>query len=381
MTTAGVTLPDLLTVPTPALLLDQHRLERNLARMSAHVARLGARLRPHVKTHKCPPIARKQTAGQFGGITISTLAEGFAFAEAGFDDLLYAVPVEPGKFGRICQLARHVHRLAVLTDEPTLPPLLSAAAEAAGVSLDVFIEIDCGDGRTGVPFDQLDRIEQVVRAVASARRLTLAGILTHAGQSYAARTATERRTVAGLERDRMAHVAAALERRGVEVPCVSIGSTPTVVALDEPLPPNFEVRPGNYVFFDAFQAQCGVCTLDDCALTVLTAVVHRSEGKVVVDAGAIALSKDIGAADFFPHSGYGLVGDLAGRPLGLQVAAVSQEHGRIPVADPSLLERLAVGTRLRVAVNHSCLTAAQHAHYWVVADGAIVAQWPVVQGW
>lgn len=142
-----MTLPDLLTVPTPALLLDQNRLERNLARMSAHVARLGARLRPHIKTHKCPLIARKQVAGQFGGITISTLAEGFAFAEAGFDDLLYAVPIEPGKFGRICQLARQVRRLAVLTDEPTLPPLLSAAAEAAGVSLDVFVEIDCGDGR------------------------------------------------------------------------------------------------------------------------------------------------------------------------------------------------------------------------------------------
>jgi len=376
-----VTLPDLLTVPTPALLLDQNRLERNLARMSAHVARLGARLRPHIKTHKCPLIARKQVAGQFGGITISTLAEGFAFAEAGFDDLLYAVPIEPGKFGRICQLARQVRRLAVLTDEPTLPPLLSAAAEAAGVSLDVFVEIDCGDGRTGVPFDHLDRIEHVARAVASARRLTLAGILTHAGQSYAARTAAERRTVAGLERDRMAQVAAALEQRGLAVPCISIGSTPTVVALDEPLPPNFEVRPGNYVFFDAFQAQCGVCAFDDCALTVLTAVVHRSEGKVVVDAGAIALSKDIGAADFFPHNGYGLVGDLAGQPLGLRVAAVSQEHGRIPVADPALLERLPVGTRLRVVVNHSCLTAAQHTHYWVVDDGTIVARWPIVQGW
>lgn len=376
-----MTLPDLLTVPTPALLLDQNRLERNLARMSAHVARLGARLRPHIKTHKCPLIARKQVAGQFGGITISTLAEGFAFAEAGFDDLLYAVPIEPGKFGRICQLARQVRRLAVLTDEPTLPPLLSAAAEAAGVSLDVFVEIDCGDGRTGVPFDHLDRIEHVARAVASARRLTLAGILTHAGQSYAARTAAERRTVAGLERDRMAQVAAALEQRGLAVPCISIGSTPTVVALDEPLPPNFEVRPGNYVFFDAFQAQCGVCAFDDCALTVLTAVVHRSEGKVVVDAGAIALSKDIGAADFFPHNGYGLVGDLAGQPLGLRVAAVSQEHGRIPVADPALLERLPVGTRLRVVVNHSCLTAAQHTHYWVVDDGTIVARWPIVQGW
>ncbi len=372
---------DLLTLPTPALLLDLERLTRNIERMSAHVARLGARLRPHVKTHKCAAIAKRQVAGWFGGVTISTLAEGFAFAEAGFDDLLYAVPLEPGKFGRACELARRVRRLAVIADDPELPPPLSAAAAAAGVTLDALLEIDCGDGRTGLPFDDAARIARTARAIASAKRLTLAGILTHAGQSYAARAAEERRAVAELERDRMRRVAAELERLGFEVPVISIGSTPTIAALDAPLPPNFEVRPGNYVFFDAFQAQCGVCALDDCALTVLTAIVHRGAGKVVTDAGAIALSKDIGAADFFPRSGYGLVSDMEGRPLGLRVAAVSQEHGRIPVPEQALLDRLPVGARLRIAPNHSCLTAAQHEQYWVVAEGRAVDRWPIARGW
>ncbi|OYT70245.1 MAG: alanine racemase [Chloracidobacterium sp. CP2_5A] len=374
-------LPDLLTIPTPALILDLERLTRNIARMSAHVARLGARLRPHIKTHKCPPIARQQVAGWFGGVTISTLAEGFAFADAGFDDLLYAVPLEPGKFRRACDLARRVRRLAVITDDPDLPPLLSAAAMAAGVALDVFIEIDCGDGRTGLPFADAARIARTARAIAGAKGLALAGVLTHAGQAYAARAADERRAIAELERDRMQRVAAELERLGLEAPCVSIGSTPAIVALDAPLPPNFEVRPGNYAFFDAFQAQCGVCAFDDCALTVLTAVIHRGADKVVTDAGAIALSKDIGASDFFAKSGYGLVGDVAGRSLGLRVAAVAQEHGRIPVPDRALLDRLPLGARLRIAPNHSCLTAAQHAHYWVVVADRVVDRWPVARGW
>lgn len=373
--------PDFLTMPTPALILDLERLTRNIARMSAHVARLGARLRPHVKTHKCVAVAERQVAGWFGGVTISTLAEGFALAEAGFEDLLYAVPLEPGKFGRTMELARRVRRLAVVTDDPGLPPLLSAAATAAGVALEVFIEIDCGDGRTGLPWDDTTGQAQVARAVASAKGLAPAGLLTHAGQSYAARTDAARRAVAELERDRLHQAAAELERLGFEIPCISIGSTPTVTALDAPLPPRFEVRPGNYVFFDAFQAQCGVCTLDDCALTVLTAVVHRGADKVVVDAGAIALSKDIGAADFFAQSGYGLVGDVEGRSLGLRVAAVSQEHGRIPVTDRALLDRLPVGARLRITPNHSCLTAAQHGHYWVAAGDRVIGRWPIIRGW
>ncbi|MFQ3589192.1 MAG: alanine racemase [Chloracidobacterium sp.] len=372
---------DLLTTPTPALLLDRARLERNIARMSAHVARLGVRLRPHIKTHKCPTIARLQTAGQFGGITISTLAEGFAFAAAGFDDLLYAVPIEPGKFERVCRLARQVRRLAVITDDPAIPPGLAAAAQEAGIHLDVLIEIDCGDGRTGLPWDATDRIGDVARAIAASASLALAGLLTHAGHAYAARTTDERQTIARLECDRLRQVADELERKGFPIACISIGSTPTITALDTPLPPKVEVRPGNYVFFDAFQAQCGVCTFDDCALTVLTAVVHRSDDRIVVDAGAIALSKDIGAPDFFPRSGYGLVGDLEGCPLGLRVAAVSQEHGKIPLPDATWRSRFPVGTRLRIAVNHSCLTAAQHADYLVVTDGRIHDRWPMARGW
>ncbi len=373
--------PDLLTIPTPALILDNDRLTRNITRMNAHVARLRARLRPHIKTHKCLPIAQRQVAGWFGGVTVSTLAEGFACAAAGFEDILYAVPLEPGKLARACALAQRVRRLAVITDDPDLPKLLAAAAAAAGVVVEVLIEIDCGDGRTGLPWDDPVGIARVARAITSAQRLTLAGLLTHAGQSYAARNAAERRSIAELERDRLQQAAAGLEQAGFEVPCLSIGSTPTITALDAPLPPKFEVRPGNYVFFDAFQAQCGVCAWDDCALTVLAAVVHRGDGKVVVDAGAIALSKDIGAPDFFSDSGYGVVGDLEGHPLGLRVAAVSQEHGRIPVSETTLLARLPVGTRLRIVPNHACLTAAQHDHYWVVAGSRVIDRWPIIRGW
>jgi D-serine deaminase-like pyridoxal phosphate-dependent protein len=144
-----------------------------------------------------------------------------------------------------------------------------------------------------------------------------------------------------------------------------------------------EARPGNYIFFDAFQATLGSCGFDDCALTVLAAVVHRDAArrKVILDAGAIALSKDRGAVEFDPSCGYGLVLDIEGRDTGARLAGLSQEHGEVLVDDEETFNQLKVGTRVRVLANHSCLTAAQHSHYHVLEQGRIVERWQIQRGW
>ncbi len=180
----------------------------------------------------------------------------------------------------------------------------------------------------------------------------------------------------------MAGFADALRRDSIEVADVSIGSTPTVAVVDH-LEGVTEIRPGNYIFFDAFQSTLGSCSFDDCALTVLASVVHRDpvRRKVVIDAGAIALSKDRGAVDLDPRCGYGHVLDVEGNETGLRVDVVSQEHGQIFVDDEAALDRLRVGTRLRVLANHSCLTAAQHPHYNVLEDGRVVDRWDIQRGW
>lgn len=144
-----------------------------------------------------------------------------------------------------------------------------------------------------------------------------------------------------------------------------------------------EFRCGNYIFYDAFQATLGSCSFDDCALTVLTAIVHRdfSRRKIVVDAGAIALSKDHGAFEIDENCGYGRVLDLAGNDLNLRVNRLSQEHGEIEVGDEATLQRMKVGSRLRILANHSCLTAAQHSHYHVLESEQIVDHWEIGRGW
>ena len=372
---------DLQTIKTPSLLLDVERVRRNAGRMSARMKSFGASLRPHVKTHKCVEVARIQTEGQAGGITVSTLAEARAFAARGFRDITYAVPVEPGKFDEAFELAKSCERFSLITDDCEIPRQLDESARRAGLTLDLFLKVDCGYHRCGVEPDRPEALE-IPRAIGDAPNLRFAGILTHAGHSYHAHSHEELQAVASHERDLMTEFAARLRADGVEVPCVSVGSTPTMMHVEH-LAGVDEARPGNYIFFDAFQATLGSCGFGDCALTVLASVVHRDRArrKVVLDAGAIALSKDRGPVEFDEGCGYGRVLDLEGSDVGLRVGSLSQEHGEVFVEDEAMLERLRVGARVRVLANHSCLTAAQHSHYNVVEGGSVVDRWEIQRGW
>ena len=372
------------SLPTPSLILDIDRARRNAARVGDRVRALGARLRPHVKTHKCIEVGRLQVAGHFGGITVSTLAEAAVFAANGFCDITYAVPIEPGKFGAVIAMVRDGVRLAVITDDLSIPAPLADAARAAGVpaaaTIDVWVKVDCGYHRCGVD-PAGGTLPELVRRIGERHELRFAGLLTHAGHSYHVVGADALRAVAAAERDVMLEAASRLRAVGIDVPAISIGSTPTVTHVDH-LDGIDEVRAGNYVFFDTTQAALGSATLDDCALSVLASVVHRdrARGHLVLDAGAIALSKDRGAALDGAEAGYGRLLSLDGADLGLQVHSVSQEHGVVRVPD-ALFDQLPVGARVRVLVNHSCLTAAQHAEYQVLEGGRIVDRWAIHRGW
>jgi D-serine deaminase-like pyridoxal phosphate-dependent protein len=369
------------SLKTPSLLLDLERVRRNAVQMSLRARKLGVRLRPHIKTHKCIEIARLQTEGHSGAITVSTLAEARAFAAHGFSDITYAVPIDPGKFNEAVELANNGTKLSLLTDDVEIPALLNDAARQADVKFDVFLKIDCGYHRCGVDPDGPEALE-IPQRIADSSHLRFAGILTHAGHSYHACSQEQLLSIAHQERDVMRDCGRRLESEGVPVPVISIGSTPTITQIDD-LSGIHEVRPGNYIFFDGFQATLGSCSFEDCALTVLSAVIHRSRElkKIVIDAGAIALSKDRGPVEIDPACGYGHVLDIEGNDLGLRIHAVSQEHGQVEVGDDRLLDRLSVGSRVRVLANHSCLTAAQYDCYQVLEASHIADQWQIHRGW
>ncbi len=373
----GVLFDDL---STPCALVDLERLESNAKRMAEKAMRLGVRLRPHVKTHKCIEAARIQTDLHFGGLTVSTLAEAQAFAAGGFSDITYAVPIAPQKIAGAADLHVEIGNLNLLVDHPETVRAIEEVAESRKTNLPVLLEIDCGGGRSGV--DPASDLAQVlVRRLADSESIDFRGLLTHAGHAYRARSRSEAYEVACEERNLMTAFAAEVRDLGVEIPEVSVGSTPTLRAIDD-LTGITEARPGNYLFYDFFQTAIGSCDLDDVAFSVLATVisVDTEQARAIVDAGALALSKDPGPTHVDPECGFGLPVTLEDqhRLPGLRLVGLTQEHGTLTGPGVTALQP---GTRLRILPNHSCLSAACFDHYNIVRDLEVVDEWHPVRGW
>ena len=132
-------------IPTPALLLDLDAFEENLTRMAAQVKQAGKGLRPHAKAHKCVEIARRQIAAGASGVCVATLAEAELMAGAGIPGLLLTSPVaDPAKMARIVQTGA-----MVVVDHVRQAEWYGEAAKTAGRTIDVLIDLDVGDHRTG----------------------------------------------------------------------------------------------------------------------------------------------------------------------------------------------------------------------------------------
>jgi D-serine deaminase-like pyridoxal phosphate-dependent protein len=361
--------PDTLSqLETPALVLDADVLDRNVARMAARLAHLGVTPRPHVKTPKSIEVSRSTMSSPQGPITVSTLKEAEVYFSHGVTDVLYAVPIAPGKLAHAADLRQRGADLSILVESAGAAHAVASAQREFSIELPVLIEIDSDGHRSGVrPGDPLL-------------------LETHCGSSYQATTPEALRAKAEEERLAVVTSAAALRAAGHAAPIVSVGSTPTAL-FAEHLDGVTEVRAGVYVFFDLVLAGIGVCGLDEIAISVLASVIgHRADrGWLITDAGWMAMSRDRGTARQAVDQGYGVVCDLDGQPIpDLIVADATQEHGIVTRRDGAPLDVAAypVGSLLRILPNHACATAAQFSEYQVVRGGRTVeAVWPRFGGW
>jgi D-serine deaminase-like pyridoxal phosphate-dependent protein len=364
-------------LPTPCLLLDLDILKRNIARMAAAVARHpGVTLRPHLKTAKNAQVADLAAPGK-GPITVSTLAEARYFADHGFRDQIYAVGIVPAKLDAVAKLNAAGNAVKVITDD--LDTARAIAAHPGPV--EALIEVDVGEGRAGVAPDGEPLLQ-----LAAALGERLAGVISHSGHSYAGRSEGAMAEIAEIERANIVRAAERLRAAGHAMRIVSVGASPTAMYARH-LEGVTETRAGVYMMGDLLQGQIGTHPLDDIAVTVLASVIGRypQRNAVLLDAGALALSKDRSTEAAPRDWKFGRVLDLDGKAtLGdAMVVRVHQEHGEVRAADGASLplDRLPVGARVRVAPNHVCLTAAAHDRYHVIEGGRLVAEWQRVNYW
>ena len=340
---------------TPAVLIEQSRLAANLDRMQHAASAAGVRLRPHAKTHKCPEIARWQLDRGAAGICCAKLGEAEVFAGHGVEDIRLPYPLSPANFDRVAALSDRV-RVSFVVDNLGVAREWSAAMSGAHRRVDVLVKVDVGFHRCGID-PALPGALDVIRAIARLPGLRLAGLLSHAGQAYAAQSDAELEAIAASEAGMLNAIAAAARVEGIAIDEISVGATPTA-RFSVNQPGITEMRPGNYVYFDRTQVALGSARFADCAMTVLARVVSKpAPDRVILDCGSKTLSTDTTHAPGATE-GFGVVcSDLeaCAPDASLVIERLSEEHATVGVRAGST--RLEPGDLVRVLPNHACVVS------------------------
>lgn len=357
-------------VTRPTLIVDPQRVRRNIDRMARKLERAGVRLRPHFKTHQSAQIGEWFRQAGVEAITVSSVDMARYFADAGWTDITLAFPFNPRQLDEIRELAGRTELGLLVDDEGSAERIVQLDLPAR-----VWIKVDTGYGRAGISWKQQERITRLAAAVDDGRTATFAGLLTHAGHSYAARDRNRILAIHGETLERMAAARESLLSTGIERCAISIGDTPCCSAAED-FSGVDEARPGNFVFFDLTQAELGSCADEEIAVAVACPVVgvHPERGRIVLYGGAIHLSKD----SLEEASGRRVYGYLArlgdrgwgGADRGCPLISVSQEHGIVAV-DSGEIDRWKIGDVALVLPVHSCLTAEMFDEYLTPAGESI----------
>jgi 3-hydroxy-D-aspartate aldolase len=356
-------------LPTPALLVDLDRLQANIEKMAEHCRSSGCALRPHAKTHKCAEVARRQLAAGARGISVATVSEAEAMVAAGITGVHLTSPiVEPGKIARMVVLARKDPSVMLAVGHPRAGDLLAEAATARGVRLNILVDLDVGDHRTGIAPGRA--AVELAQRIDRCQSLRIRGLQAYSGRSSHVIGFPERKAASREAMSRAVETRDLFGAKGLEAAILSGGSTGTY-NIDSELPGGIELQAGSYVFMDngyrAIGSRTGDSDYNDFmpSLTVLTTVVSASTpDRVTVDAGIKAFATDSGGK---PRT--------KGRE-GLSYQFGGDEFGML-TADPgaSLPE---LGHRLEFFVTHCDPTVNLYDRIYAVRGDAVEAVWPII---
>jgi D-serine deaminase-like pyridoxal phosphate-dependent protein len=350
-------------LPTPALILDLDAFESNLKRMAAHVAGAGIALRPHAKTHKCPEIARRQVAHGAIGICAATVAEAEVMARAGLPGVLLTSPIaDRGKVARMVELKRRGRDVMLAVSHRFEAKLLDAAAQSAGVSLDVLLDLDVGDRRMGV--EPGAEAEALTEYIGKCRALNLVGVQAYSGAASHVVGHQERRTFSRRVLEHAVEARNRLEARGFDARILSVGSTGTF-DIDAAISGVTELQCGSYVFIDDdYRAISGSQPYDAFtpSLSVLATVVNERADLVVLDAGIKAFATDVP-----------ILPTVIGRP-DLAYTRRGDEFGQLTGSGDSLPR---IGDRLALTVPHCDPTVNLYDRIYVLRGERVEGVWPI----
>ncbi len=350
-----------MTLTKPTLLIDPEQCQRNITAMTQKARQHGLIFRPHFKTHQSRKIGQWFRDRGIDKITVSSVDMARYFSQDGWQDITIAFPLNINEIPQIDQLAATINLHLTLLNEESVEALHRSLHHP----VEIFIKIDTGSKRTGLPHQNVRDILHLKEKIEQTPQLHFKGLLAHPGHTYQANSREEILAIHRQTRDRMVALRDKI-RKNNEPILLSVGDTPSNTLADE-FEGIDEIRPGNFVFYDLQQYKLQVCSLSDIAVAVACPVVakHEDQGRIVVFGGAVHLSKDT-FMDGRPVYGYGVIMNENGWIIPEQkviVSKVSQEHGILNVS-PYMMKRVSIGDFLGILPAHSCLTANLMGSYW-----------------
>ncbi len=363
---------DHLNIKRPTMLLDRKKVDLNLDFMTERARKAGVRFRPHFKTHQSAEIGSWFRQRGIDKISVSSLGMARYFADAGWNDITVAFPVNRLETDLINDLAGRI-KLNLLVDHPEIVAFLEARLQHP---VDIWIKVDTGYGRVGIEWKEEERVLSVVKTIKKAARFRFAGLLAHAGHCYDASSVSEIKSIHEETVSRLVGLKNMLLSKGF--PCeVSVGDTPSCSVVEE-FGEVDELRPGNFVFYDLDQLHIGSCGTDQIALVLACPVVGKypKRGHILIYGGSVHFSRDY-VRDKNKDKVYGqLVSqdtESWGKPEeGAHLFSLSQEHGKLKV-DQELFDRTEVGDILLFLPVHSCLTSNLHRSY-LTLEGEVITR-------
>jgi len=346
-------------VKIPTLLIKKSKCLANLKMMSDKALANKIEFRPHFKTHQSSVVGKWFMEAGIKKITVSSLSMAVKFAQQGWDDITIAFPPNPMEMPETNNLASRIKLNLIVDSLDSFQHVIRHIKKKIGI----YIEIDAGYQRSGIPSVALYDIADIIKALQKTD-YEFKGLLSHFGNTY---QATNKDTIKRLYQyslDELLNIKSYFyEEHEIEIPEISIGDTPSCSVIDDFTGVN-EIRPGNFIYYDLMQMQIGSCQFHQISVVVACPIVsiRIERDEMVVYGGAIHLSKEF-LADRNDYRHYGLVVDLYdnewSEPIkDAKVISLSQEHGVIKMPRNEL-RRFKVGDCIGIVPVHSCLTANQ----------------------
>ncbi|WP_026865852.1 D-TA family PLP-dependent enzyme [Jeotgalicoccus marinus] len=351
-------------IDTPALLIDEAVLEKNLAYMSDYAKKQNVSLRPHTKTHKMPKLAQKQLQNGASGITVAKIGEAEIMAVYGINDIFIANQVAgKQKLERIKKLAETVD-ISFGVDSIAHIKEIEAVFEGAQKKAQILIEIEVGEERSGII--EVNDYKALLHEIKASNNIELKGIFSHDGHTYKAVDQADCLDVFNTATTRTLYFNDIASEMGFELETVSIGSTPPFMfGFDIPEGVT-EIRPGTYILMDCSQSNA-IGTYEHSAASVLTTIISKpTKERVITDVGAKGLTAQSRSKGLTTTTGFGKVKEYDD----VHVHGVFDEHAII--YNEHFNQAINIGDKVRIIPNHICPVSNLYHKAYLLREGEVV---------